>query len=245
MIRIVHKKFGYIIEIAYNKECKKEKNNNNWCSIDIGLNNLCSITSNRVKPILINGRILKSINQWYNKQLSLLKSGKKKNELIKKHYFRIQNYFHHVSKFIINYCLKNNITNIIIGHNKNWKQGINHGKVNNQNFVFIPFNELIQKISYKAELNGIQTLVVEESYTSKASYFDNDLMQKDFEFSGKRIKRGLYRTKGGFLINADVNGSLNISRKVIDNMVEMPLVNRSLVARPLKINPLHKLEYFS
>ena len=232
-IRIVPKQFGYIIEIVYEQECKDKKENGNYCSIDLGVNNLATITSNQTNPILINGRIVKSINQFYNKKLSQITSKKKRNRLIQKRYFRLENYFHHVSKFIINYCNKNNISKIIIGYNKEWKQNINLSKKTNQSFCFIPYLNLINKIKYKSELEGIELICVEESYTSKASALDNDLMIKG-EFSGKRIKRGLYRSKDGFIINADVNGSLNIGRKVIHELV----VDRSLVARPLKVNPL-------
>jgi putative transposase len=246
-IRLICKKIGYIIEVVYNKEIKEKLVNKNWISIDLGINNLCSITSNHKNAVLVNGRIVKSINQFYNKKLSTTKSQKKIEFLIKKRYFRLQNYFHHTSKFIIDYCIKNNISKIIVGHNNGWKQDINIGKVNNQKFCFIPFNDLIQKISYKRELAGIEVLVTEESYTSKASYYDLDklpIYKKEKEspnFSGKRVKRGLYQTKDGFLINADINGSLNISRKVFGDTQEIELVNRSLVARPLRINPLIKI----
>lgn len=237
-IRIIHKKFGYIIEVIYEKEELKQINNDNWLSIDIGVNNLCAITSNQLSPILINGRSLKSINQYYNKQLSLLKSEKKKQRIIKKRYFRIQNYFHKVSKLIIDLCVKNNISKITIGHNDNWKQKVNIGKINNQNFVFIPFNDLIQKISYKAELNGINVIVTEESYTSKASSLDEDELVKGIIFTGERIKRGLYRRNNGEEINSDLNGSLNIARKVINITVD-----RSLVARPMRVNNPYKHKF--
>ena len=238
-IRIVHKKFGYIIEVVYEKEELKQINNENWLSIDIGVNNLCAITSNQLNnPILINGRPLKSINQYYNKQLSLLKSEKKKQKAIKKRYFRIQNYFNKVSKLIIDLCSKNNISKIVIGHNNNWKQKVNLGKTNNQNFVYIPFNDLIQKISYKAELSGINVIITEESYTSKASSLDEDELIKGTIFTGERVKRGLYRKNNGEEINSDLNGSLNIARKVINVKAD-----RSLVARPLRVKNPYKHKF--
>lgn len=238
-IRIIPKKFnGFILEIVYEKKCKLKKEGKRFVSIDLGLNNLASITSDHHKPILVNGRMLKSINQYCNKYPT-------KNNL-KKRYFRIENYFHQASKFIIDYCIHYGISKIIIGYNEGWKQDINLGKVTNQNFCFLPFLNFINKIKYKAEIEGIEVVLIEESYTSKASFFDNDPLpkyEKDAKhtFSGKRVKRGLYKTKDGHLVNADVNGSLNIGRKVIHDW----LVDRSLVARPVKVNPLrinfHKL----
>lgn len=232
-IRIIPKQFGYIIEIIHEKECKDKVENSNYCSIDLGINNLATITSNQTNPILVNGRPVKSINQFYNKKMSQVQSDKKRNQLIQKRYFRLENYFHHVSKYIIDYCVKHKIGKVIIGYNEDWKQKINLGKKTNQSFCFIPFLNLLNKIKYKCELEGIELICVEESYTSKASALDGDLMQKG-KFSGKRIKRGLYKSKDGFLVNADVNGSLNIARKVIHELI----VDRSLVARPLKVNPL-------
>ena len=229
-VRIIPKKFGFILEVVYEKECKLKKDNKKFASIDLGLNNLATITSDQSKPILVNGRMLKSINQYFNKYPT------KKN--LKKRYFRIENYFHHASKFVIDYCKHYDIGKIIIGYNEGWKQKIKLGKKTNQNFCFLPFLKLINKIKYKAELEGIEVILTEESYTSKSSFFDSDPL-KSSEFSGKRIKRGLYKTKDGFIVNADVNGSLNIGRKVIHNY----RVDRSLVARPVKVNPLRTSFY--
>jgi IS605 OrfB family transposase len=229
-IRVVCKKFGFIIEVIYEKEEKKCKNNENHAHIDIGLNNLVTITSNLNSPILVNGRIAKSFNQYANKLLSRAKSDKKIKQILKKRYFRIENYFHKVSNFIVNYLLKNNISKLVIGYNELWKQKIKSR--NNQNFQYLPFLNLINKICYKCELAGINVIMTEESYTSKASFLDNDPLDGSL-LSGKRLKRGLYKSKDGTLINADVNGSFNIGRKVFNFTVD-----RSLVARPLKVMPL-------
>lgn len=234
---ITPKTFGFIIDIQYEKQKQENKlDNTKIMTIDIGLNNLCAITYDQQRPILVNGRILKSINQWYNKNQTKIKS--------RKRYFRIENYFHHVSKLIINLCLKHNIGRIIIGKNDRWKQNINLGKKTNQNFCMIPMFLLLQKISYKAELQGIEVIFTEESYTSKASFYDNDPLPKYGDknipvFSGCRKKRGLYITKDNFAFNADVNGSLNIGRKVIPEFTGIR--DRSLVARPVVINPLKKM----
>jgi putative transposase len=243
-ILITPKTFGFIVDIQYEEE-KEVKNNklkektdkNKICNIDLGINNLCAITSDQHIPILINGRIVKSFNQWYNKNPSKTKS--------KKRYFRMENYFHHVSKLIVQNCIENGIGTIIIGKNNNWKQKMNMGKKNNQKFQYIPFSNLQQKIEYKAKSYGINVIYTEESYTSQSSYLDRDPLpqynkENNPEFSGSRIKRGLYKTKNGILLNADVNGSANIGRKVIQDEEILFRLDRSLAARPIAINPLRK-----
>ena len=239
-VTITPKTFGFIVDIQYEENKQKEKtkiDKSKICSIDLGINNLCAITSDQHNPILINGRILKSINQWYNKN-----PGKNKS---RKRYFRIENYFHHVSKLIVQNCIEHQIGTIIIGRNNNWKQNMNMGKKNNQKFQYIPFCNLLQKLEYKAKSYGISIIYTEESYTSQSSYLDRDpLPEYNKEekpiFSGKRIKRGLYETKEGKLLNSDINGSANIGRKVIQNEDILFRLDRSLAARPIAINPLRK-----
>jgi putative transposase len=195
------------------------------------VNNFVTITSNTgLKPVVINGRIIKAINQYYNKQLAHYKAilkketgkdwSKRQDKLTTKRNNKIKDFIHKTSRFVINYCIENNIDTIVIGNNKNWKQEIELGKKNNQNFVQIPFSMLIKQLSYKAQDIGIEAIVKEESYTSKASFIDNDSIPEFEEectkkhiFSGKRIQRGLYRSLNGILINADVNGSYNIIKK--------------------------------
>ena len=182
---------------------------------------------------------MKSVNQWFNKHKTKTTS--------RKRYFRIENYFHNVSKYIINNCIQYGIGKIIIGKNDGWKQNINLGKKNNQHFSSMPFYRLIEKIQYKAEKVGIDVAFIEESYTSKASFLDRDVMpvyDKEVPkpvFSGKRIKRGLYQSANGTLLNADVNGSANIGRKVIQNAEFLSRLDRSLAARPVVVNPLKVL----
>lgn len=233
-IVITPKSFGFVIEVQYESKEKINKvkfDKDKVCTIDIGLNTLAAITLDQNRPILVNGRILKSINQWYNKKPC--KNG------LRKRYWRIENYFHHVSKLVIDLCIKHNIGKIIIGKNNGWKQNINLGKKNNQAFCMIPVYLLLEKIKYKAAIVGIEVIFTEESYTSKASFYDCDPLPKygDVvpEFSGHRKSRGLY-ISNGFAINADVNGSLNIGRKVIPEF--QGIGDRSLAARPIVINPL-------
>lgn len=232
---ITPKAFGFMIEVQYEAE-KKEKtktkaSKDKVCTIDIGLNTLAAITYDQNRPILVNGRIIKSINQWYNKRPC--------KSRLRKRYFRLENYFHHVSKFIVDLCVKEGIGRIIVGKNDGWKQNINLGKKTNQAFCSVPTYLLLEKIKYKAAIEGIEVIFTEESYTSKSSFFDRDPLpvygDAEPEFSGERKYRGLY-VSNGFAINADVNGSLNIGRKVIPEF--QGIGDRSLAARPVVINPL-------
>jgi len=231
-VRIIPLGKCYKLEVIYNvKQVEPKQFNYRICAIDLGLENFATLTNNvGLKPAVIKGGILKSVNQYYNKVLSDKQSTLKKihnkdwsNELdrfTRRRNNKIQDLLHKYSRQVINYCLGNDINTIVIGHNKEWKQDINIGKVNNQKFVSIPFSSFIQKLEYKCQDVGISFIQTEESYTSKASFLDMDELPKEHveglkpEFSGKRIKRGLYRSKDGILINADVNGSYNIGRKV-------------------------------
>jgi putative transposase len=205
--------------------------------IDLGLENMATVLSNTgMTPILIKGGVIKSINQWYNKMRSryyaALRNGKKSHEgffnskrlmgLDKQRYRKLKDFFHKVSYTIVKIAKENEMDTIVIGKNDHWKQEINLGKKNNQNFVQIPHSLLIELIQYKANAEGIEVILTEESYTSKASFLDEDDIptyqsgnNKPHIFSGKRISRGMYRSKNQILINADVNGAANILRKVI------------------------------
>ena len=219
----------YKINIIYKYEEKQIKaDNGKYCSIDLGLNNLMTLTSNEtgLNPILINGRTLKSINQYFNKVKAKYQSdlpkgiyiSKRINKLTEKRYNKINWYLHNASKWLINYCLSNNLNTIIIGYNEGWKKEIKLGRKNNQNFVNIPHQHLIDMIWYKATLQGINIKYQEESYTSKCSSLDLETIKRQEEYKGQRIYRGLFKTNSGKLINADVNGSLNIMRKAIPNV---------------------------
>ena len=246
---------GYIkLEAIYDKEEDPMKvDNGNYLSIDLGIDNLCACTSNVTTSFLIDGKKLKSINQRYNKHKAKLQSklpknkhwSNKLNDITKKRNFRINNYLHNASAYIMNHVVSNNINTIIIGYNKEWKQDINIGKVNNQKFTEIPFYTLINQIIYKGQMKGIRVILQEESYTSKASFFDNDHIptyKKDkpvtYKFSGKRVKRGLYKAGSGLSVNADINGSLNILRKYLkcnSDAIIQP-ADRGFVVNPLRIS---------
>ena len=229
-IQIIPLKNGkYKANIIYNYEEKiLKKDNKQYCSIDLGVNNLMTVTSNKKgsKPYIINGRPLKSMNQYYNKKKSELQSklpknqfnSNKINELTFKRECKINDYLHKASNYIIDYCLRNELNTLIVGYNEFWKQKINIGKKNNQNFVQIPFYKLVWFLKYKCQKYGVNFIKQEESYTSKCSFFDNEEITKHNDYKGKRIKRGLFKTENGNLINSDVNGSFNILKKVIPNV---------------------------
>ena len=232
-VRIVPCTNCITIEIGYEQEVPTitEKVSDIYASIDIGVNNLATVTSNVFNPFIINGKPLKSINQYYNKIISHL-SSKNKNRwsnrmysITRKRNNKIEDYMHKSSTYIVNHLVSNNVGTLIIGHNKNWKQDTNMRKDDKQTFIQIPFNKFIQMLEYKCQLKGIQVVRQEESYTSKCNFLQQDYIptfgidDNLFNPTGKRIKRGLYKSNCGKVINADVNGSLNILRKYLTKQV--------------------------
>jgi len=227
-VRIIPKGVGYVAEIVYQKEVDIEKRDSSRVvGIDIGVRNLITVVNNiGKKPIVVKGGVAKSINQYYNKEKARVQSvydkqgikyGSKMQKLSIKRERKLNDYFHKVSRFVVDWCAKHSVGQIIVGHNDNWKQKVNIGRRNNQNFVQIPFDKLIQKISYKAEEVGIILKEHEESHTSKCSFLDNEEIKHHNNYLGKRTKRGIFRTAKGILINADVNAGYNIIKKVVSN----------------------------
>lgn len=210
--------------ISYYKTKKKLKNTQKRiASIDIGQNNLMTVTSNVFHPVIYNGKPIKSVNQFYNKiqakEQSRLKKqnnvywSKKLGRLTLWRENQISNYFHKVTHHFVNYCIANDIDTVIIGRNQQWKDNINLGKKVNQNFVSIPFGRLYDLLKYKLELKGINYIETEESHTSKCSFIDKEEICHHEPYVGRRVRRGLFKSKDGYKYNADVNGSLNILRK--------------------------------
>lgn len=219
---------SYKIEVVYEKtELPLKEDSGSYCGIDVGLNNLFAVAFNNKsnQNILINGRPLKSINQYYNKKRAKIqseleiknkkKNSKKLNKLTQKRNNKINDYVHKSTKILVEKLKQNNVSKVVIGKNDNWKDEINIGSKNNQNFVSLPHAKAIDVLKYKLELNGIQVIVREESYTSKCSIVDLEPIKKQEEYLGKRIKRGLFQTKDKLIINADINGAGNILRKEI------------------------------
>jgi len=245
-VRIIPQANCFVIEVVYNKEEVKNENlkKENVLSIDLGLNNFATCVNNvGLQPFIINGKIIKSVNQMYNKTKAILMSyiGSKgtSNRINKLGFYRnnfIEDKLHKTSRFIINYCLEHEIGTIVIGKNKQWKDEINIGKVNNQKFVSIPHSKLIDKITYKAKLVGINVIEHEESYTSKCDSLALEPIYKHEVYLGKRIKRGLFQSSVGKLINADVNGAINIARKVFSDCFAKSIIDSGSAFLPIKVN---------
>ncbi len=228
---------GSIYKLVFNYESPIKSHNpdfTKFASIDLGVNSLITLSSNnsaKTDPfVLIDGKKIKSINQGWNRKVgklgSKLPKGKKTSKKIQSITIKRNNQIKHEiqisCKFVIQNLIRQNISTLIVGSNPGWKQGVNLGKKNNQKFVQIPFDYIKQNLKWRCEENGIAFVLQEESYTSKASFLDLDKIpvhgkeKGTVEFSGKRIHRGLYQSKNGRIINADINGSLNILRKCKD-----------------------------
>ena len=234
--RIYNKNDKILCELIYEKEIEKVEKNNKVASIDIGLENLFTIAFNyNKKGISIKGSRLKAINQYFNKIKSKLQSllpskqyvSKRINLLLYKRTEQLRNYIGYYTNKLIEILKEEKISKLVVGYNKGWKQEINIGSKNNQNFVSIPFRKILNILKYKLEDNGIEYKEQEESYTSKASYIDNDDIpiykendNTNYIFSGRRVKRSIYKTKQDKIINADLNGALNILKKSGEKLIE-------------------------
>jgi IS605 OrfB family transposase len=256
-VRVIPRSGCYVVEIVYEQERVASTTGDATAGVDIGLVNLVTLTTNQsgVKPLLIKGGALKAINTYYNKQKAKIqselstkykrKSSRRLESLTLKRNCRVDNYLHTVSRRVIDWCLANGINQLIIGKNDGWKNGIELGKKTNQQFVSIPHNKLISQLVYKAHLVGIDVVITEESYTSKASFLHADPLPKYGDkapkFSGKRTSRGLYKSDKGIL-NADINGSLNIIRKVKSNAFDGYDL-KALPFMPLVLDPLRTHDF--
>lgn len=261
-IRIVPRCNARFFEVHYSYELEEvdviNDSNPNVLAIDTGLNNFATCVTSNGESFILDGRKIKSYNQWYNKYITYLEKIKgkqhigrkytKKQELVtRKRNNRIDDYINKCVKYIVDYCSRNNITYIVIGYDPDLQQKSNLGKKLNQTLTQIPFGQFRYKLAKKCQLLGIKFKDQEESYTSKASFFDNDDLPKydkhnpkTYTFSGKRIKRGIYKTSFGKLVNADVNGALNILKKskVVPDAI-VSLYNRGDLNTPIRIR-LHK-----
>ena len=225
-IRLIPKRNRIISEIIYNIKVQEQKpDNQRYIGIDIGVDNLATVCNNTgEQAFIINGKPLKSINQYYNKTISHYREickrmnssdySERMDRLTEKRNAKVDDYLHKASRYIINYCLKHDIHKIVIGKNKEWKQNINLSKRVNQNFVQIPFARLIEMIQYKAEECGIAVVMTEESYTSGTSFVDNEEPVKENYNKSRRVHRGLFISNCGIKINADLNGAYQILKKV-------------------------------
>lgn len=257
-IRIKPLACGYKIEIIYEvkdtgvSKCREEK----VASIDLGIDNLATLVSEDF-TVLFSGKFVKSYNQLFNKTLAKLNSIKDLQKIkgitkrIKKLYYDREQYiedvFHKISRKIVDLLIDSKITKLVVGYNKGWKQNVNMGKRNNQKFTQIPFARLISYLEYKCELAGIEIVIHEESYTSKCDSLAFEKIGKHDSYLGRRKKRGLFQSSIGKLINADVNGALNIMRKVVGDSCEsiQRIIDRGLLFNPVRItNVFYEMSIF-
>ncbi|NET44996.1 transposase [Okeania sp. SIO2B3] len=248
-VRIVPATACYIIEVVYEKTNQPQIHSTSVAGIDLGIDRLVALSTNKpgVKPLLINGKPLKSVNQLYNKRKAKYQShlqGNRKTsrkiEALTYHRNRfVENYLHNTSFLVVEYLTTNNIGTVVIGKNDNWKQGAKLGKKNNQNFTQIPHYKLIEQITYKCQLAGIKVMETEESYTSKTSALDLEQPIKHEKYVGKRVKRGLFRSGTGKVINADINGSLQIMRKKFPGAFTAERIV-SCAVQPVLVNPISR-----
>ena len=244
----------YVLEVVYNQaEESADVDPLLIAAIDLGVNQLAAITSAKpgFQPRLVNGRPLKKLNHYYNQQRAQIqselakekrKTSKKLDQIATKRNRRVNAYLHTASRRIIDLLIEEGIGSLVIGKNPLWKQEVDMGRRNNQQFVQIPHARFINLLTYKARLVGIQVTVQEESYTSKASFLDRDPLStydpkrtEKPHFSGKREKRGLYRASNGRRIHADINGSYNILRKALPDSFGQGIVAPAVVARTVEV----------
>ena len=252
-VRILPISNGKVFKIQYVYEVSAENNfldRENALSIDLGVDNLATCVSTVGTPFIMDGRKLKSINHQWNKEMARLRSISTKQgskttgriqKITTKRNNRVNDMIKKTARYIADYCIENNIGTLIVGYNADFKRNSSIGKVNNQNFVQIPLGDLRQQLEFLCWKYGIKYVEQEESYTSKSSFLDKDALpeykaEQPFtgKFSGSRIYRGLYKSKNGTIINADVNGSANIMRKCKQNLDYEKLCN-GLLASPQRI----------
>ena len=247
--------------VTYKDEEKKEKkeklnlDKSNILGIDLGINNFCSISTTTGKGLLIDGRGIKSVNHRYNQRKAEIQSSKEKNKIKGKTRIeciiernrknKINDYLHKTARLIVNMCLRENIGLIVCGYNQGWKNEVSIGKVNNQNFVQIPHGRFVEMLKFKCFEEGIELRLINESYTSKCSYLDNEIIGKHENYLGKRVKRGLFVSGDGTRMNSDMNGSFNILRKATgkgwSEMENPDLIKAALIQpRKLRSNDINK-----
>jgi len=248
-VRVIPQGAGYVIEIVYMREIGDiaRRETNRIMGIDIGLRNIVTIGDSISKEgIAVKGGVLKSINQFFNREYSRLKSisdrqtgnkqlTKREKRLFMKRNRKIKDIMHKLGKAIVQYAETRNIDTVVIGHSNGWKQSANMGRINNQNFVQIPFNTLINHIKYKAEEAGIHVIIQDEEHTSKCSFLDYESIEHHDEYTGKRIKRGIFRSRDGILMHADLNAVYNIIKKAIPEAFADGIEGIGLYPRSLSI----------
>ena len=251
-VRIVPRHGHYVVEIVYIApiEPNEALDETLVAGIDLNLDNLVVLASNKpgLQPLIINGRPLKSLNQFYNKTRAALqcrlRAGQYDSNLLRaitnRRNRRVKDFLHKTSRQVVDKLVAEKIGTLVVGYNKGWKQEIEIGRVNNQKFVSIPHAQLVEMISYKARLVGIKVLIQNESHTSKCSFLDLERIGHHAKYLGRRVYRGLFKAADGRLIHADVNGALNIIRKAIPDAFPAKLDNvrglAGIAVCPVRVN---------
>ena len=234
------------VEIVYEKECVSADVDANKCAaIDLGVNNLATLVMPDSQPIIFSGKVLKSDNQYYNKRKAFLHSVKDKSgikkytrqlyEMEQRRAMKINDFMHKASRMIINWLVSHGIGRLVIGLNKGWKDSVNLRKKTNQHFCGIPHSRLIKMLEYKCSMVGILFETHEEAHTSKCDALAMEPVRHHDEYLGRRVKRGLFQSSIGKMLNADVNGALNIMRKVVGDSLVKVIVDSGLLFNPIKI----------
>jgi putative transposase len=239
---ILPKNGAFYLEMSYEVERQQhELDIKQALSIDLGTaDNLAACVDTLGNSLLIDARAMKAMNQLWNKKVSTRKEGKPEaywdnwlDGITRKHNHQMRDGINKAARLIIDHCLKYSIGTLVIGWNQGFKESANMGRVNNQKFVQMPLGKLKDRLKQLCDLHGIRFQETEEAYTSKASFLDGDSLPKygekpiGWKASGKRIQRGLYRSANGSIVNADLNGSANILRKVASNLgVDLSLLGR-------------------
>ena len=220
-VKVVPKNGYYELQVIHEVEELKQIVSKNYAAIDLGINNLATIVTNVSSPMIISGKPLKSTNHHWNKRTAKHQSklgkgvgtSKKIRSETNKRNRRVKDYLHKATRIAVKEFIRLGVSKVVIGYNNGWKKNIKLGKRNNQNFVQIPYNKMVELLTYKCKRAGIEAITVEESYTSKCSFLDNESVEKHDSYMGRRVKRGLFKSSNGTLINADVNGACNIMKK--------------------------------
>jgi putative transposase len=245
-MRFIPRGNHYTMETVYEIEVPDiQEESSRICGIDLGINNFATVSNNaNLSSFIINGKIIKSFNQYYNKKKATIQSNLKKvnskdwsnklEQLLDKRNNKVKDYMHKTSRYIIDWCVLNNIDTIVIGNNNQWKQNSNMKRKTNQQFVTIPYEMFINQVIYKGQSNGIRVICNDESYTSGTSFLDCEEPIKANYNKKRRIKRGMFKSNQGILINADLNGSYQIIKKVFPNAFSNGIEGVSL--HPVRIN---------
>lgn len=254
-IRILPKMGARYFDVSYVYEAGDEtqvEQTGEMLGIDLGLDNFATCVSSTAQSFIVDGKRVKSINQWYNKENARLHSIKDlqgitglthgQAKLLDRRNHRVADFLNKSARYVVDWCCNNGISKIVIGYNPDLKQGINMGKRNNQEFTQIPIFTFKRKLESLCERYGIECIEQEESYTSKSSALDGDILpdwkadsRPKYKFKGKRIKRGLYQTAKGWLVNADSNGALNILRKHTSKLDDLIGEFRGCLAQPVRV----------